>query len=62
MYKCFHCEGTLCWNSDYNFEDLGIIMTDDDGNELDGIVHVLTCDNCGAYVEYHVPVGIKEEL
>ncbi len=53
---CFHCGGNTCWNCDFTFEECGIIMEDDDGNALDGIVHYLTCQDCGAEIEYHVPI------
>lgn len=56
MYQCFHClKNTVVWNSDYSFEDLGIML---DG-VADGIVHICNCSNCGAEIEYRIP--IKEE-
>lgn len=52
MYQCFHClSNTVCWDCDYNFEDYGY--------EGEGIVQVLHCANCGAEIEYRIP--IKEE-
>lgn len=48
MYQCFHClANAVIWQSDFTFEDFGY-----DG---EGIVHVLTCMNCGAEIEYDVP-------
>lgn len=52
MYQCFHClNNSLIWQSDYSYEDYGY--------EGDGIVQILICSNCGAEVEYRIP--IKEE-
>lgn len=49
MFECFHCgEGAVVWQNDYSFEDYF-------GCDEDGIVHVLTCSNCGAYITYEVP-------
>ena len=54
MFECFHC---LCrsvvWDCDYNFEDFGY--------EGEGIVQVLHCENCGAEIEYRVPMNEDEE-
>lgn len=50
MYECFHCGcRSVIWQADYSFEDYGI-----DGN---GIVHVCHCANCGADIEYYVPIN-----
>lgn len=49
MYKCFHCGGTVCWDSDFDFEDFGY--------EGEGIVHICHCMECGAEIEYDVPIG-----
>ena len=47
VYQCFHClHNTVCWNCDYDFEDFGY-----DG---EGIVHICTCSNCGAEIEYRI--------
>lgn len=53
MYKCFHCGGTVCWDSDFDFEDYGY--------EGEGIVHICHCMNCGAEIEYDVPIGGRED-
>lgn len=54
MYQCFHClKNTVVWDSDFSFEDYGY-----DG---EGIVHVCHCANCGADIEYYVPINNKEE-
>lgn len=53
MYQCFHClNNTVCWDCDYNFEDYGY--------EGEGIVQVLHCANCGAEIEYRIP--LEEEV
>lgn len=52
MASCFHCEGDVCWDSDFNFEDFG--------REGEGIVHVCHCVNCGAEILYFVPCGEEE--
>lgn len=41
--NCYHCETELIWGSDNTFEDAGI-----DG---EGILTVLSCPECEAYVE-----------
>lgn len=49
MYQCFNCgQDTVCWDSDFSFDDFGL--------EGDGIVHVMHCANCGAYITYEVPI------
>ena len=55
-YQCFHCNGALCWDNDYTFDEYGAGMIDENGKELDGIVHILHCMECGANVEYLVPI------
>ena len=53
-YQCFHClEYAVGWESDFDFEDLGY-----DG---EGIVHILTCSNCGAEIEYRIPLESEED-
>lgn len=48
-YQCFHClSNTVVWNSDFDFEDFGY--------KGQGIVHICTCSNCGAEIEYRVPI------
>lgn len=55
MFECFHCgERKVVWQNDYDYEDLGY-----DGQ---GIVHMCTCSNCGAEIEYRVPLGTNEEI
>ena len=54
MFECFHClTRSVVWQCDYDFSDFGI--------EGEGIVHVCHCENCGADIEYYVPVGGEEE-
>ena len=49
MYECFHCgEKSVYWQSDFSFEDYGM--------EVEGIIHVCHCGNCGADIEYFVPI------
>lgn len=42
--KCWYCGGELCWNSDFNYDEVY--------GEGEGIVTFLTCTNCGAEVQY----------
>lgn len=53
-YECFHCctRGVI-WESDFDFEDFGY--------EGQGIVHICHCANCGAEIEYRVPIPDDEE-
>lgn len=55
MYQCFHClKNTVVWDCDYDFEDFGY--------EGEGIIHICHCSNCGAEIEYAIPINnIKEE-
>lgn len=54
MYECFHCgKKTVFWSGDFSFEDLGY-----DG---EGIVHMCKCQNCGAEIEYRIPIKEEEE-
>lgn len=54
MYQCFHCctDGVV-WDADFSFEDMMI--------EGEGIVHMCHCVNCGAQIEYYVPIKNEEE-
>ena len=50
MYECFHCGArAVIWQSDFDFEDYGY--------EGKGIIHVCHCNNCGAEIEYAVPIN-----
>ena len=54
MYECFHCcTRSVIWDSDFTFEDGGM-----EGN---GIVHFCHCANCGAQIEYYIPIPDEEE-
>lgn len=54
MYECFHCgANTVIWDCDFSYEDFGY--------EGEGIVQVLHCENCGAYIEYHIDCGESDE-
>ena len=49
MFECFHCcRKAVVWDSDFDFSDFGL-----DG---EGIVHMCHCNNCGAEIEYKVPI------
>ena len=53
MYQCFHClHNTVSWDCDYNFEDFGY--------EGEGIVQICHCNNCGAEIEYRIPIREEE--
>lgn len=54
MYECFHCgEKAVIWDGDFSFEDYGI--------EGEGIIHDCHCTNCGAQIQYQVPLDPPEE-
>ena len=54
MYQCFNClSNSVIWDCDYDFEDFGY--------EGEGIVHICHCTNCGAEIEYRVPINQEEE-
>jgi hypothetical protein len=54
MYQCFHClDQSVGWDSDFSYEDFGY--------EGEGIVHICHCANCGAEIEYRVPLEEPEE-
>lgn len=54
MYECFHCGcQSVIWNADFD--------SDDYGYEDAGIIHELTCINCGARITYFVPVEREED-
>lgn len=53
MFECFHCgKKAVVWQSDFDFSDYGY-----DG---EGIVQVLHCSNCGAEIEYKIPLKENE--
>lgn len=50
MFECFHCgQRTVIWQCDYDYSDFGY--------EGEGIVQILRCENCGAEIEYRVPIS-----
>lgn len=52
MFECFHClERAVIWQCDY--------MASEMGYEEEGIVHCLHCANCGADIEYFVPMNAE---
>lgn len=54
MYQCFHCLcNSVVWDADFDFEDFGY--------EGEGIVHICHCANCGAEIEYRVPIGDDDD-
>ena len=53
-FECFHClSGGVVWDSDFGYEDYGY--------NGEGIVHVLHCTECGARIEYRVPLGGSDD-
>lgn len=53
-YQCFHCgEQSVIWDNDFDFEDFEY--------EGEGIVHICHCTNCGAHIEYRVPITPQRE-
>ena len=53
MYECFHClQKTVCWDADFDFSDMCY--------EGEGIVHICHCANCGAQIEYRIPIPNEE--
>lgn len=53
IYECFHCGvRAVVWDNDFDFEDFGY--------EGEGIVQVLHCANCGADIEYRIPINNEE--
>lgn len=55
MYECFHCcTRSVIWDNDFTFEDCGY-----DG---EGLVHFCHCTNCGAEIEYRIPIPDESEV
>ena len=49
-YQCFHCGAyAVGWDADFDFADMML--------EGEGIVHMCHCSNCGAQIEYYVPIS-----
>ncbi len=54
MYQCFHCQkNSVVWQCDYSYEDFGY--------EGEGIVQICHCANCGAEIEYRIPLEETED-
>ena len=54
MYECFHCGlKAVVWDNDFSFEDCLY--------EGEGIVHMCHCCNCGADIEYRIPLDEEKE-
>lgn len=54
MYECFHCcTRSVVWDSDFDFSDFGY--------EGEGIVQMCHCTNCGAEIEYIIPLGKEDD-
>ena len=54
MYECFHClSKSVIWDCDYTFADFGY--------EGDGLVQICHCANCGAEIEYRIPLSENED-
>lgn len=53
-FQCFHCSSnTVSWSGDFDFEDYGY--------EGEGIVQICHCSNCGADIEYKIPIKKDED-
>ena len=49
LYQCFYCgSNAVVWDNDFDFEDFCY-----EGEE---IVHICHCCNCGAEIEYRIPI------
>lgn len=46
---CFHCGGTVVWDNDFTGDDVLI------NGDVDGLVHMLHCTECGAEIQYYIP-------
>lgn len=54
MFECFHCcTKSVVWDSDFDFSDFGL-----EGN---GVVHMCHCTNCGAEIEYRIPIPDEDK-
>ena len=54
MYQCFHClHNSVVWDCDYNYEDYEY--------EGEGIVQICHCTNCGAEIEYRIPINLLDD-
>lgn len=54
MFKCYHClSESVCWDCDYDCVDFGY--------EMEGIVQVFHCMNCGAEIEYVIPFNRRDD-
>ena len=54
MYECFHCGmKSVVWDCDYDFADFGY-----EGKVLYIFCH---CENCGADIEYRIPIREEDE-
>lgn len=54
MGECFHCgSDSVIWDSDFSYSDMGY--------EGEGIVHLCHCSNCGAKIEYDIPLSSKNK-
>lgn len=54
MYECFHCgANAVIWQSDFDYDDYGL--------EQKGVIHICTCTNCGAHIEYYINIDDGEE-
>lgn|GEM_PF-1831129 len=55
MYECFHCRcRSVIWDCDYGADDVGYSDP--------GIVQMLHCENCGAIIEYFVPLNDTDAI
>lgn len=54
MYQCFHClSNSVVWDNDFNFEDFMY--------EGEGLIHICHCANCGAEIQYSIPISSEDD-
>jgi DNA-directed RNA polymerase subunit RPC12/RpoP len=53
IYRCWYCGGELCWDCDYNYDEVY--------GEGEGIVTMLHCMDCGAEVQYSLRDDEEDE-
>ena len=54
MFECYHClSRSVIWDCDYDADDFGY--------DVDGIVQIFHCAECGAEIEYLIPFDKPED-
>lgn len=54
MFECYHCgRRSVIWDCDYDAEDCGY--------DTEGIVQMFHCSECGAEIEYLIPLNMLED-